>query len=54
MGKGTQRRPPQITKEEERLRWKLALGKISFVEFEKKFKQLKKMGLIRRSGKIIK
>lgn len=30
MGKGSQRRPCQISREEESLRWKLALGEITF------------------------
>ncbi len=36
MGKGSQRRPAEVTREEETLRWKLAIRKITFKEFEKK------------------
>lgn len=40
-GKGSHRRPTFISKEEEDLRWKLAFGKISRKEFDKKMKELK-------------
>lgn len=48
MGKGSQRRPTAITPHEERLRWKLATGIISFKEFEKRMKKLKRQGLVER------
>ena len=50
MSKGSKRRPRQITKEEENLRWLLADGIISFKEFEHRFKTLKAQGKIERSG----
>ena len=48
MGKGSQRRPTAITPHEERLRWKLAYGKITFKEFEKRYKELERQGKIYR------
>ncbi len=50
-GKGDWTRPSQITREEETIRWQLARGKINFATFERKYKKLKKQGLITRSGK---
>lgn len=47
MGKGDTRRPTQISRQEERIRWKLAYGKITFREFELRMKELKKQGLIK-------
>lgn len=40
-GKGSGRRPTLISKHEEDLRWKLAQGKITFNEFEKRIKELR-------------
>lgn len=54
MSKGSQRRPTCITAQEERIRWKLAYGYITFKEFEIRMKELKTRGLIRRSGRIVK
>ena len=54
MGKGSKKRPSQITVEEERIRWQLAYGKITFATFRRKYLALKKRGLIRRSGKSMK
>ncbi|HUW48068.1 MAG TPA: hypothetical protein VMW36_04910 [Patescibacteria group bacterium] len=54
MGKGSTRRPTQIGKEEELLRWKLAFGKISFAEFEERYNQLLREGKIVRSGRKVK
>lgn len=48
MGKGDSRRPSRISKEEENIRFALALGKISFKTFEKRYKELKKQGKIWR------
>jgi hypothetical protein len=48
MGKGSQRRPTAITFYEERLRWLLATGEITFKEFEKRYKELKQQGKIYR------
>ncbi len=50
-GKTDKRRPRQITKEEENLRWLLADGIISFKEFERRYKILKASGKIKRSGR---
>jgi len=49
MGKGSQRRPCLVSREEEDLRWKLALGKITHPEFCEEMKKLKKED---RYGKI--
>jgi len=48
MSKGSWRRPRRISREEETLRWKLAFGRITFVEFEREYKKLKKQGKIIR------
>ena len=48
MGKGSQRRPTAITPHEERLRWLLATGGITFTEYEKRYKKLKRQGKIYR------
>lgn len=48
MGKGDTRRLTQISRAEERIRWKLAFGQITFRQFEKKMKRLKKQGLVKR------
>jgi len=47
-GKGDTRRPARISREEEALRWALAFGKITFKQFERKYRELKKSGLIWR------
>jgi hypothetical protein len=54
MGKGSKRRPSSTTREEEDLRWKLAFGKITFKQYEKKYKELLKAGKIQRNGRVIK
>jgi len=51
VGKGCKRRPCQITKEEEQLRYDYADGKLSFDEFERRYQKLKAQGLIKRSGR---
>lgn len=48
MGKGDTRRPTQISQAEERIRWKLAYGKITFKEFEARMRGLRKQGLVKR------
>lgn len=53
-GKTSKRRPRQITREEEQLRWDFADGKLSFDEFEHRYEKLKDQGLIKRSGRRIK
>ncbi|MDD5434886.1 MAG: hypothetical protein PH343_05600 [Nitrospira sp.] len=40
MGKGDKRRPALISPEEEELRWDLAYGKITKVEFDVKMEEL--------------
>ena len=40
--------PSAISREEEELRWKLAFGKITFKEYEKRYKKLKRQGKIYR------
>lgn len=47
-GKGDTRRPTAISPEEERIRWKLAYGKITFAEFERRYEELVKQGKTRR------
>ena len=47
-GKGSQRRPTCVSPQEERIRWKLAYGVITFKEFEARMRELKKQGLVRR------
>ena len=43
MGKGSKRRPPQISEAEEGLRYDLALGKITREEFDKRLAALDKL-----------
>ncbi len=43
MSKGSQRRKCLIPPKLEQLRWKLALGKITFDEYEIRLKELKKV-----------
>lgn len=47
-GKGSDRRKCLTTREEETIRFQLATGKITFAEFEIKYKKLKRQGKIRR------
>lgn len=47
-GKGDKPRPSAISREEETLRWQLAFGWITFVEYEKQYKKLKRQGKIFR------
>jgi len=47
-GKGSNRRPCLVGKEEESLRWDLSLRKIAREEFDKKYKQLIREGKITR------
>ena len=51
--KGSWKRPRSITREEEELRNDFAYGKISPKVFNEKYAELKRAGLIRRSGQII-
>lgn len=54
MGKGCRPRPRSITRAEKELREEYAEGKISLRKFNLEFARLKKIGLIRRSGRVIK
>jgi len=51
MGKGDRKRPPQISREEETLRWQRATGKIGWKEFERRYKKLLKEGKIYRRAR---
>jgi len=44
MGKGSGRRPTQVTRETENLNWLLAQKKITFKEYERRRKELVKKG----------
>ena len=44
IGKGSNRRPTLITREQENLNYKLAFGHITFEEYAKRKKQLEKEG----------
>lgn len=54
MGKGSQRRPHQISNEELDLRWDYALGKITLFEFQQRLDELRKQSKIKRNGRIVK
>lgn len=54
MGKGSKPRPRQITREEESLRTDFFFGKICRATYSRKYATLKRRGLIRRSGRVIK
>jgi uncharacterized membrane protein len=47
-GKGSTRRPSRISREEENLRWMLATGRIKFAQYEKRMRELRKLGLVWR------
>ena len=51
--KGSWRRPRSITRAEAELRGEYAQGEISLEKFNREYDKLKKLGLIRRSGRII-
>ncbi len=49
MGKGSTRRPTQISHEEEELRWRYATQPMTFTEYSRQMKVLlKKQGKVRR------
>lgn len=48
MGKGSKRRPTLISREEEELNWKLALGYITSGTWKRKRRELMKRGLIKQ------
>ena len=51
--KGSWRRPRSITREEADLRWRFAKGQITLAAFGREYAELKRRGLIRRSGRIL-
>ena len=53
MGKGSSRRPSQITSAEEDLRWQLIAGQITLATFNRRYTKLKRVGLLRRSGRVL-
>lgn len=53
MSKGSNRRPRQISREEEQLRYALAYGRITFEQFSLKYHTLRKQGKIIRGGKVV-
>lgn len=54
MGKGSKPRPQSVSREELDLRWDYAHGKISLAVFNRKYAKLKRDGLLRRSGRVLK
>lgn len=54
MGKGSRQRAKSITSAEEELRWDLLLGRITKLTYLRRFATLKKNGLIKRDGRILK
>ncbi len=54
MGKGSGRRPKQITSAEEDLRWALFGGAMTLATFVQRYNKLKQDGLLRRSGRVLK
>ena len=54
MGKGDRPRPQTVSHEELDLRWKYATHQISLAEFEVDYEELKRKGLLRRSGRVLK
>ena len=53
MGKGSTRRPCQIGREEEDLRWRRALGQVTVEQFEQEYAKLEAEGKITRAGRKI-
>ncbi|GAG87676.1 unnamed protein product [marine sediment metagenome] len=54
MGKGSWKRPRSISREEEDLRWAYAQGNMTYAYFRRRYADLKRAGLIRRSGRVLK
>ena len=44
----------QTTLDEQVLRWEYGQGKITLATFKRRYEKLKRKGLIRRSGKVLK
>lgn len=53
MGKGSQRRPSFIGREEYDLRHDLAFGYITREEFDRKYESLRREGKVTRDGKVV-
>lgn len=53
-GKGDKPRPSSTTREEQDLRDRYARGRITFNQYEKEYRKLKKQGLIKRNGRVLK
>lgn len=51
MGKGSARRPCQVSREEEDLRWELAMGLITREQFDQKLRELEHAGKVTRGGR---
>lgn len=47
-------KPYQTAPEEQALRWDYGKGKITLKEFHRRYAKLKKQGLIKRNGRVIK
>ena len=52
-GKGSERRPAQIMPAEEDLRWALAQGRLTRVQFNRAYRKLLRAGMIRRGGRVL-
>ena len=52
-GKGCERRPAQIMPVEEDLRWALAQGRITRVQFNRAYRKLLRASMIRRGGRVL-
>ncbi len=53
MGKGDKRRPSSISRQEEAIRWLLATGKITFLDYERRYEQIKGEGKITKNGRVV-
>jgi len=47
MSKGSTRRPPQISRELEELRWRYATQPMSFESYQRRLRELKRQGKVR-------
>ena len=54
MGKGSKPRPQTVSREELDLRYEFAWGRISKRTYCKRYAELKRTGLIKRSGRVLK
>ncbi len=53
MGKGDKRRPRSITSAEENLRQEFARGVMTIRAFNRRYAKLKRAGLLRRGGQVL-